>query len=237
MLKCMIVDDEQPSINILTGYIKRIPGLELVATATDPIKGIELLRNHPVDVLFLDIQMDEMTGIEVKKAIDKHIKVIFCTAYSEFAVTSYELDAVDYLVKPIGFNRFVKAVKRISDKVLPEVNINEAITDDYFYVKAEHKGKMVKIDLVDIDYIEARNNYVAFHRGKDVTMAYLTMRELEKRLPASQFARVHKSYIVAINRISELENGSLLLKQGAVQIPLGDSYKSLFLERMKGKFI
>ncbi|SJZ83952.1 LytR/AlgR family response regulator transcription factor [Sediminibacterium ginsengisoli] len=165
MLNCLIIDDEQPSINVLQEYIQRIPGLELMGTTTDPIKGLELLKMNHIDVLFLDIQMDELTGIELKKLIDPSIKVVFCTAYSEFAVISYELDAVDYLVKPIAFERFIKALTKVVDTLGPCMS-DKITPNDYFYVKAEHKGKMVKIDIEDIDFVEARSNYVAFHRGK-----------------------------------------------------------------------
>ena len=237
MIKCVIIDDEQPSINVVKAYIQKIPGLQLMGTAINPIEGIELVRNTKAEVVFLDIQMDEMNGIEVKQVLDPSIKVVFCTAYSEFAVTSYDLDAVDYLIKPIAFGRFVKAVQKLSDKLLPGIPSSEAIPHDYFYVKAEHKGKMIKIDIDDIDYIESRSNYVAFHRGSDVTLAYLTLKDLELRLPPSQFTRVHKSYIVALNRITAFENGSLLLKNKSARIPLGNNYKEVFMERMKGKLI
>lgn len=235
MIKCVIIDDEQPSINVLKGYIQKIPGLQLVGTAINPIEGIELVRGTRAEVVFLDIQMDEMNGIEVKQVLDPSVKVVFCTAYSEFAVTSYDLDAVDYLIKPIAFGRFVKAVQKLSDKLLPGISTFEVIPHDYFYVKAEHKGKMIKIDIDDIDYIESRSNYVAFYRGSDVTLAYLTMKDLELRLPPSQFTRVHKSYIVALNRITAFENGSLLLKGKSARIPLGNNYKEAFMEKMKGK--
>lgn len=237
MIKCAIIDDEQPSINVLKGYIQKIPGLQLVGTAVNPIEGIELVRSTKAEVVFLDIQMDEMNGIEVKQVLDPSIKVVFCTAYSEFAVTSYDLDAVDYLIKPIAFGRFVKAVQKMSDKLMPGIPASEVIPHDYFYVKAEHKGKMIKIDLDDIDYIESRSNYVAFHRGKTVTMAYLTMKDLELKLPPSQFTRVHKSYIVALNRIMAFENGSLALKDRTSMIPLGTNYKDAFMEKMKGKLM
>lgn len=237
MIKCFILDDEQPSIDIVKGYIQKIPALELIGTSLNPIEGVELIRATKPDVVFLDIQMDEMNGIEVKQIIDPGIKVVFCTAYSEFAVTSYDLDAVDYLIKPIAFSRFVRAVQRISDKIILSIHAAEVIPHDYFYVKTEHKGKMVKIDLDDIDYIESRSNYASIQRGDNATLGYLSMKDLETKLPSSQFARIHKSYIVAINRIAAFENGSLLLKNHTVRIPIGDSYRENFMEKMKDKLI
>lgn len=238
MIRCVIIDDEQPAINVLKKYIDRLPNLELVAVETNPLLGIEIIRKEKPDVVFLDIQMDEMNGIEVMKILGDCTNVVFCTAYSEFAVTSYELDAVDYLMKPIEFNRFVKAVQRVTDVVTHQPCSNpDAIPNDYIFVKAGQRGKMLKIDLDDIDFVEGMNNYVAFHRGPQKTLAYLTMKELEERLPNSQFMRVHKSYIVALKQISSMENNELILKKLPKRIPIGANYKDAFMERMKNKLM
>lgn len=238
MIKCVIIDDEEPAINILKQYIERVPFLELAGTETNPLLGIELIKNERPDVVFLDIQMDEMNGIEVARVLDD-CKVVFCTAYSEFAVTSYEVNAVDYLMKPIEFNRFVKAVNRLNNVIDHRTQFtNEAIANDYFYVKMGIKGKMLKIEVDDIDYVEARSNYVAIYRGQEMTLVYLSMKELEERLPGSQFMRVHKSYIVSLKQISLLENNELVLKKKITKrIPVGANYKAAFLERMKDKLM
>jgi two-component system LytT family response regulator len=238
MIKCVIIDDEQPAINVLKRYIERIPNLELVGTETNPITGIELIKNESPDVVFLDIQMEELNGIEVVKILGDRVKVVFCTAYSEFAVTSYEFDAVDYLMKPIEFNRFLKAVQRVSDVLSHRSSANlEAIPNDYIYVKAGKRGKLLKIDLDDIDYVEALNNYVAFHQRKEQTVAYFSLKELEEKLPSSQFMRIHKSFIVALKQISSMENNELILKNVVERIPVGASYKEAFLEKMKNKLM
>lgn len=238
MIRCVIIDDEQPAINVLKKYINRLPNLELVGTETNPLLGIEIIKKEKPDVVFLDIQMDEMNGIEVMKILGDTVNVVFCTAYSEFAVTSYELDAVDYLMKPIEFNRFVKAVQRVMDVLAhqPGAN-NDAIPNDYIFVKAGQRGKMLKIDLDDIDFVEGMSNYIAFHRGTQKTLAYLTMKELEERLPGSQFMRVHKSYIVALKQISLMENNELILKKLSKRIPIGANYKDAFMEKMKNKLM
>lgn len=238
MIRCVIIDDEQAAINVLKKYIGRLPNLELVGTETNPLLGIEIIRKEKPDVVFLDIQMDEMSGIEVMKILGDSINVVFCTAYSEFAVTSYELDAVDYLMKPIEFSRFVKAVQRVTDTLAHQPSSgSEAIPNDYIFVKAGQRGKMLKIDLDDIDFVEGMNNYVAFHRGPQKTLAYLTMKELEERLPSGQFMRVHKSYIVALKQISLMENNELILKKLPKRIPIGANYKEAFMERMKDKLM
>lgn len=238
MIRCVIIDDEQPAIHVLKRYIERVPNFEIVGTETNPLAGIELIKKESPDVVFLDIQMDELNGIEVVKLIDDKIKVVFCTAYSEFAVTSYEFDAVDYLMKPIEFNRFLKAVHRVADVLSHRSSANpEAIPNDYIYIKAGKRGKLLKIDLDDIEYVEALNNYVTFHCGGQSTMAYLSLKDLENRLPASQFIRIHKSFIVALKQISLMENNELILKKGQVRIPIGASYKEVFLERMKDRLM
>ncbi|WP_419802290.1 LytR/AlgR family response regulator transcription factor [Mucilaginibacter sp.] len=238
MIKCVIIDDEQPAINVIEGFIKKMPNLELMGTATSPILGMELIKKHKAALVFLDIQMDEMNGIDVMQMLNPETKVIFCTAFSEFAVSSYELHALDYLLKPIPFNRFVKAVQRFTNETSASGDSgNGLIPNDYIFVKTEQKGKMIKIDLDDIDYIEAMSNYIFFHRGTQKTLVYLTIKELEVRLPAFQFIRVQKSYIVAIKQIMAIENGSLILKGRTERIPLGNNYKEAFMEKMKFKLM
>lgn len=239
MIKCVIIDDEQPAINVIEGFIKKMPNLQLMGTATSPILGVELIKKHQVALVFLDIQMDEMNGIDVMQMINPDTKVIFCTAFSEFAVSSYELHALDYLLKPIPFNRFVKAVQRFTNETsaIGDLSNNVLIPNDYIFVKTEQKGKMIKIDLDDIDYIEAMSNYISFHREIQKTIVYLTIKELEVRLPAFQFIRVQKSYIVAIKQITAIENGCLILKGRKERIPLGNNYKEAFMEKMKFKLM
>lgn len=238
MIKCMIIDDEQPAINVLKKYISQLPDLKLIATETNPLLGIEIIKTEKPELVFLDIQMDEMNGIEVMKIIHNISKVIFCTAYSEFAVTSYELDAVDYLMKPIDFNRFAKAVQRVTDSIAQQPSVfTEPLLNDYIFVKTGQRGKMLKIDLDDIDYVEAMNNYIAFHWGGQKTLAYLTMKELEERLPSGSFIRIHKSYIVALKQISSMENNELILKKISTRIPIGANYKEIFMKRMEQKLM
>ena len=238
MIKCVIIDEEQPAINVLKYYINRISHLKLVGSETNPILGLDIIKTEIPDVVFLDIQMDEMTGIEVMKEIGNSTRVIFCTAYSEFAVTSYELDAVDYLMKPIEFNRFLKSVQRLTDLIAHQPSVYpEALANDYIFVKAGQRGKMLKIDFDDVDYVEAMNNYIAFHRGSQKTLAYLTMKELEERLPTSDFMRVHKSFIVALKQIALMENNELILKKNSCRIPIGANYKEIFMKRMRDKLI
>jgi DNA-binding LytR/AlgR family response regulator len=148
------------------------------------------------------------------------------------------LEAIDYLLKPIAFSRFVRAVQRASNALLNQVSIvPDAIPDDYIFVKSDHKRKMIKIDLGDVVYIEGRGNYVAFHVGKEKIVAYLSMKDLEERLPLTQFIRVHKSYIVAVKHISTIDNTDLIIKGTREQIPVGSSYKQAFMDKMKNRLL
>ena len=153
MTNCFIIDDEQPAIDVIQNYIKQIPILHLVGSSTNPLQAIETIKKNKVDLVFLDIHMDEMNGIEVIKHLDKNIKVILCTAYSEFAVASFDLDVVDYLMKPISFDRFERAIQRATHKTKDAVfpPVEKEIINDYIFIKTEYKGKMINVDLVDID--------------------------------------------------------------------------------------
>lgn len=238
MIKCVIIDDEQPAIDVLENYIKRVPYLELVGTATNPLVGLEFINTTKAELVFLDIQMDEMSGVDLMKILPNNIKVIFCSAFSEFAVTSYELNAVDYLMKPIPFDRFITAIKKI--KSVENVNLlidREATTNDYIFVKTEQKGKMVKIDLDDIDFIEAMNNYIAFYRGASKTLVYSTMKEIESHLPINKFLRIHKSYIISTTKITSVDNNCVTLKNRSEHIPISLTYKANFMKVLAKKVL
>lgn len=237
MIKCVIIDDEQPAIKVLEIYISRIPGLQVVGTATNPLKGLQIIKEQHPDVVFLDIQMEEMSGLEVMKIINTTTKVVFCTAFPEFAVDSYDLEAVDYLMKPIKFERFVKAVQKVAVSISapPPGTLGNEIPNDYIFVPSENKGKRVMIYFDDIDYVESLRNYAAFYRGTEKTMALFSMKELEETLPASKFVRVHKSFLVAIKKIKAMEGGEIVIKSTNARIPLSPNYKEEFLRRVNKK--
>jgi len=234
MTKCFIIDDEQPAIDVIQNYIKRIPSLELVGASTNPMQAIEIIRKNKADLVFLDIQMDEMNGIELAKKLDQNAKVIFCTAYSRFAVASFDLDAIDYLVKPFSFQRFERAVKRAIGAIKhPDQSAAEKKDDtDYFFIKTGQKGKMVRLDLGDIDFIEARNNRVVFHVAEKLIRSSHTLRRLEALLPKDSFIRVHKSYIVHIQKIALIQHEELRLRSLEQPIPIGPNFKAFFLNHL-----
>jgi len=259
MITCIIVDDEQPAIDVIEHYVKQIPSLQLLASFTNPLQALQLLNEQPVDLLFLDIQMPEISGIDLIRAIRGRSKVILTTAYSEFVSEGFELEVADYLLKPVSFPRFLAAVQRVqqaqaasqAQAALVSARAPGALTparpvettgeddsaDDYFFVKTELKGKILKINLKEIDYIEGMKNYVAIYHDGIKTMALLNMKDLEDRLPARYFMRIHRSYIIALEKIIAIEGNTVFLRKVKEGILLGETYKPAFLERMKGKIM
>ncbi|MGJ7030908.1 LytR/AlgR family response regulator transcription factor [Niabella hirudinis] len=235
MFKCVVIDDEQPAINVLVNYIKRINELELVGTSTNPVKGVEMVKELGAEVVFLDIQMEEMTGIEAVRLLDNAVQTIFCTAYSEFAVESYDLNAVDYLLKPIPFDRFMRAVKKIRN--FPQKDTPDKIIGDYLFVKTEMKGKMIKVLIDDIDYVEAKSNYVSVNIGTKKVLVYSTMNDMERSLSFANFVRIHKSFIIPLSKISSIEGNFVNLWGSSEQIPIGKTYKTDFLNLVNTKLL
>jgi two-component system, LytTR family, response regulator len=240
MINCIIVDDEQHAIDILVHYVKQTPHLNLVATSTNPIEALQIVATQKIDLIFLDIQMPELSGMDLIKAINGKAKVILTTAYSEFALESYELDVVDYLLKPIRLPRFLQAVQKVVKELEEHNTEKHTLTDtedDYIFVKTESKGKLLKINLDEIDYIEGMKNYVAIYCGGKKTLVYTSMKDLEERLSKKQFIRVHKSFIIPIAKITGIEGNLLRLKNNTAEILIGDNYKSDLMEIIRNKMI
>lgn len=240
MINCIIVDDEQHAIDILVHYVKQTPHLNLISATTNPIEALQIVATQKIDLIFLDIQMPELSGMDFIKAIQGKVRVILTTAYSDFALESYELDVVDYLLKPIRLPRFLQAVQKAT-KEMEERN-DERLTlsgddDDYIFVKTESKGKLLKINLGEIDYIEGMKNYVAIFCGGKKTLVYTSMKDLEERLSKKQFIRVHKSFIIPIAKITGIEGNILRLKNVTAEILIGDNYKADLMEIIRNKMI
>jgi len=238
MINCIIVDDEQHAIDILQHYIKQTPYLNLVASFTNPLEALALLGQQKIDLVFLDIQMPEISGIDFIKTIHGKIKVILTTAYSEFALEGYDLYVVDYLMKPIRQTRFLAAVQKVMEQtsVVKEAQSNPA-EDDYIFVKTESKGKLLKINLAEIDYIEAMKNYMIIYRSGQKTFVYTSMKELEERLPGKEFIRIHKSFIIPVSRITGIEGNMVRLKNVTAEVLIGENYKAELMEIISKKMI
>lgn len=239
MINCIIVDDEQHAIDILVHYVNQTPHLQLEGTFTNPIEALQAVASQKVDLIFLDIQMPELSGMDFIKAINRRAKVILTTAYSEFALESYELDVVDYLLKPIRLPRFLQAVQKAVKEIEEASDEKNNITDasDYVFVKTESKGKLLKINLNEIDYIEGMKNYVAIYCGEKKTLVYTSMKDLEERLSKKQFIRVHKSFIIPIGKITGIEGNLLRLKNVAAEILIGENYKPDLMDIIRNKMI
>ncbi|CDF79237.1 two-component system response regulator, LytTR f amily [Formosa agariphila KMM 3901] len=214
MYKCIIIDDEELARTLLETYVKKLDFLELKGSFENPLDALKLLKTEHIDLIFLDIQMPDLKGTDFAKLIPAETKVIFTTAYSEYAIQGFELNALDYLLKPITFERFLKAVNKLKADVV-EIPKSESIT-----VKSGYD--LHKIKLADINYIESDSEYVVFHLDNRKIMSYQTLKSLEKSLPEALFIRVHRSYIVNKQHVTGLKGRDLILD--TVTIPVSDSY-------------
>lgn len=234
MINCIVVDDEAHAIELLTLHIEQTPFLKLAGTATNPAEALQVLNTIEVDLIFLDIQMPGMSGIEFLQLLNDRYKVILTTAFREYAMEGFDHNAVDYLLKPIFFSRFLKAAQRVQEVIsAPKKEI-----EDFILVKTEYKGKLLKIKTNDIIYIEGKGKYVCFHTrdGEQVT-ALLNIGGLEERLPNDQFLRIHKSFIIAVPFIIMIHGNLVQLEFTKNQIPIGQTYKDIFMSQMMGKVI
>ena len=242
MINCLIVDDEEHAIKTIKACVSQTPFLHLVASMTNPLLAIETINTQKIDLVFLDIQMPEISGIDFIKTIKGKCKVILTTAYSEFAMEGYELDVVDYLLKPVILPRFLqaaqKAMNQISAATPSEYHIEEVASNEgFFFVKTEVKGKMLKVNFSDIDYIESLKNYIAIHCGTKKILALQPLKEIEDRLPPKYFMRIHRSFIIPLQKIEGVEGNQVRLKNVRAEILLGETYKTLFMEKMKHTII
>lgn len=236
-MKCLVIDDEPRAIRVLENYIEKVPFLELVGTYREALKAMDFFRGNPVDLIFLDINMPDLTGMQFLKSLARKPLVIFTTAYPQYALESYEYDAVDFLLKPIEFERFLKAVNKASRQwqltkhktpsVMSGTKSDEQ-PDQTILVKSGTGIHQVKVD--DILYVEGAGNYVNLVMPKRKIMSPLTMKEALGTLPAEQFVRVHKSYIVNLKHISLIEKHHLQV--GNTLIPIGRLYRQGFLQAL-----
>ena len=232
-IKCIAIDDEPVALDIIRNHVNQIPFLNLVKVYRDAYQAIEYIQSHQVDLIFLDINMPDLSGIQFIKSLDNPPLVIFTTAYSEFALESYEYEAVDYLLKPIEFNRFLKAINRAKNRIQNQeetVHINHDRKD---YVIIKSGSEFYKINLNDILFIKGTGNYLTFHTEKKEIMTLMTMAEALEMLPDKLFYRIHKSYIISFSKIDVIEREQVRI--GQVLIPIGETFRSDFLKLFKKK--
>ncbi|RSK37518.1 LytR/AlgR family response regulator transcription factor [Hymenobacter metallilatus] len=237
MISCLIVDDEQGAIDILRTFIEKTPFLTLVGSTTNPLEALSMLQSQPVDLVFLDIHMPQLSGLDMMRLITGNTRVILTTAYSEFAVESFELNALDYLLKPIAFERFLKAAQKALNTSIepsPRWQAPEK-ADDYIFVKTDSKRKMTRVNFDEIVFVEGLKNYVSIYTPDDRIITLLNIKDLEDRLPPKRFMRVHKSYIVSLDKIRALDGNQILFKDVKDIVPLGDTYRTAFFEALQEK--
>lgn len=231
MIRTAIIDDEPLAVQLLKGYVEKISTLELLYAGSNVFDVIKLVQENKLDMVLLDIQMPELTGIQFMKIIGNQCKVILTTAYSEYALEGYEYNVVDYLLKPFSFDRFASAILKMSD-TKPFASTNEAVKPDHFFIKSEYK--LIRVNFDDILFIESLRDYIAIHTTtKQKILSLESLRNLDHSLPSDKFSRVHKSYIVALNKIHFVERNRIVINDQ--HIPIGESYQAAFFEKINEK--
>jgi DNA-binding LytR/AlgR family response regulator len=217
-IRCLIIDDEPSSQNVLKSFIHKIDYLDLLHICNNALEALEYLKNNAVDVLFLDINMPQLSGISFYKSLKNPPKVIFTTAYSAYAIEGFEVEATDYLLKPFSFERFVKSVSKVKD--LKDAKI------EYIVIKSNKKLHQTKLD--DIYFIEGLGDYIKVHLKNSFLVTYNSLKEMHNSLPKSIFKQIHKSFIINKNKLDYIEGNLAIIN--ANKIPLGPKYKKEFLE-------
>jgi two-component system LytT family response regulator len=238
-MRCVLVDDEPKALEIIQNYVKRVPFLEVAGAFREPVQALQFLAGNPVDLVFLDINMPDMSGIQFLNALHTRPLVIFTTAYSEYAVRSYDYDAVDYLLKPIEFERFLRAaIKALEFHRQREPGEQNRLANgaailtqsgDYLVVKSGTDYHKLQMD--DILYIEAAGNYAVFVTAKTNVMSLMSMKDLGSMLPQGRFFRIHKSYIVNFRHVSKIERDQVMI--GTKPVPIGETFRESFLKALQ----
>ena len=233
-MNVIIVDDEPLALDILETYIEQFPEMKLIARCESAQEAKDILENEQIDLMFLDIQMPDMNGVNFLKSLEEPPLTVFCTAYPNFAVDGFELNAVDYLLKPVSMERFQKAVKKASDllpaKSEPSPSDNKAKENTYFFVKADKK--LIKVNYDDILYIEGLKDYVIIRTETSKIITLQTMKSLEERLPVDGFIRIHRSYIVSVKKINAVVGNMIeIIEKGQTKLlPIGKNYRDELAE-------
>jgi DNA-binding LytR/AlgR family response regulator len=233
MINVIIVDDEPLALDVLETFISQLPDINLVQKCENAFEANEALKKNDIDLLFLDIQMPQLTGIDFYKSLTNPPEVIFTTAYSNYAVEGFEMNAVDYLVKPISLDRFMKAVNKATEKINSKKGDHQSSSgdeEDYIFVKADKK--LVKVNYDDILYIEGLKDYVIIRMTKGRVITLQTMKSLEEKLPSKYFKRIHRSYILGLSKINAVVGNTVeILENGKTkQLPIGKNYRDELLE-------
>lgn len=227
-MKCLIIDDEPLAVKLLKDYASKVPDLEVVMAGSDVFEGLILAQSGEADLIFLDIQMPELTGIQFMKVLNGKCKVILTTAYEEYALQAFDHDVVDYLLKPFSLDRFMTAVQRARERLQTAKPAAESVKADYIFVKSEYR--VVKIELKDILYLESLRDYVAIHTTSGKILTLQSLRSFEETLDPGKFMRIHKSYIISVDKIGAIERKRVVI--GENYLPVGETYLDAFWNRL-----
>jgi two-component system, LytTR family, response regulator len=232
IINCIIVDDEPVAREILESHLGKIDTVQVVASCRSAVEAFRVINSEPVDLIFLDINMPEISGLSFAKTMTKKIKIIFTTAYREYAVDGFDLQAVDYLLKPISFERLLQAINKFLDEIKP-ANLPEDLEvksekNDSFFVRSDRK--MIKIDIAEIRYIESLSDYIKIHFGDKTVVTRETLSNIESKLQGNDFLRIHRSYIVSVTRIESFTHEYVMVNKH--ELPISRSHKEDVLQRL-----
>ena len=238
MIRCLAIDDEPLALKQLVSYIMQTPFLELVAACQSAVEAKEILHNEQIDALFVDINMPDLNGLDFVKSLSTPLLVVFTTAYSEFALEGYKVNAIDYLLKPFGLDDFIRAAQKVKKQyeLMNAVSVSVVDMDDAIFFKTEYK--IVRVDIKQIMYVESMSEYLKIHLVDEPKpiIVLLSMKKIEERLPVNSFMRVHRSYIINLKMIKEV-NKSRIIMNSDTYIPIGDNYREAFNKYLNTKFL
>lgn len=231
-IKCLIIDDEPLAQRVIEKYAEDVPSIEILSKCNNAFEALQALNEKEVDLIFLDINMPKLSGINFLKTLKNPPLTIITTAYSEYALEGYELDVLDYLKKPFSFERFLKAIQKAHERlkentketIVHEINTAQSGDDSFIFVKSNKKT--YKVNISDVFYIEALGDYIKIHTNDNMIVTYQSMKKVEALLPSNQFVRIHKSFIVSINKIKTIEGNMVEIKNE--KLPIGSNYKQDF---------
>lgn len=228
MKQCVILDDEPLAVDLLSSYVEKTEGITSAYAGTNAFEAIQFIQKNKVDIVFLDMQMPELTGLQVLKIIGTDYHIIFTTAYTEYALEGYEYNITDYLLKPITYERFLKAVEKTELSTSVQLDKGESISDNFVFIKTDHK--MVKVNFDEILYVEGLKDYLCIHLLSEKLITLMTLKSLEQVLPPRQFMRIHKSYIISLQKIDSIERNRIFM--GEAVLPIGETYRDAFSKRI-----
>ncbi len=232
LINCIVIDDEYPAIQQMEDYIARVPFMRLLKSFDNAIEPINFLQKNTVDVIFLDIEMEGFTGLQLINVLQHKPRIVLTTAYDRYALKAFDLNVCDYLLKPISFERFIQAIDKLFDLFVREKSADTSANQyrrDYFFVKTEYR--IQRIDFDDILFVEGMKEYLRIHTKKEKIMILESFKNLEESLPSDNFIRVHKSYIVALDKIVSVEKNKITI--GSTIIPVSETYKESFFMMLK----